>query len=66
MRDFAWLLRGHEENIFSYFHLPIDNGPVEGLINLTVPFPTDPGGSDRLVKHALRSHARKASPTRGE
>jgi transposase len=33
MRDFAWLVRGHEENILSYFHLPIDNGSVEGLNN---------------------------------
>ncbi len=33
MRDFAWLVRRHEENILSYFHLPIDNGSVEGLNN---------------------------------
>lgn len=33
MRDFAWLVRRHEENILSYFNLPIDNGSVEGLNN---------------------------------
>lgn len=33
LRDFAWLIRRHEENILSYFILPIDNGSVEGLNN---------------------------------
>lgn len=33
MRDFAWLLRRHEEDILNYFRLPIDNGTVEGLNN---------------------------------
>ena len=33
MRDFAWLVRRHEENILSYFKLPIHNGTVEGLNN---------------------------------
>ncbi len=33
IRDFAWLIRNHEENILSYFHLPIHNGTVEGLNN---------------------------------
>jgi transposase len=33
MRDFAWLLRRHEEEILNYFELPIDNGAVEGLNN---------------------------------
>lgn len=33
MRDFAWFLRRNEENILSYFTLPIDNGSVEGLNN---------------------------------
>jgi transposase len=33
MRDFAWLVRRHEENILSYFNLPIHNGTVEGLNN---------------------------------
>jgi transposase len=33
MRDFAWLLRRHEENILSYFKMPITNGTVEGLNN---------------------------------
>lgn len=33
MRAFAWLVRRYEENILSYFHLPIDNGSVEGLNN---------------------------------
>lgn len=33
MRDFAWLLRRHEENILSYFTVPIDNRSVDGLNN---------------------------------
>jgi len=33
MRDFAWLVRRHEENILSYFKMPIHNGSVEGLNN---------------------------------
>jgi len=33
MRDFAWLIRRHEENILSYFKMPIHNGSVEGLNN---------------------------------
>ena len=33
MRYFAWLVRRHEENILSYFKLPIHNGTVEGLNN---------------------------------
>ena len=33
MRDFAWMIRRHEDNILSYFKLPIHNGTVEGLNN---------------------------------
>ena len=33
MRNFAWLIRRHEENILSYFKMPIHNGSVEGLNN---------------------------------
>jgi transposase len=33
MRDFAWLVRRHEENILTYFDQPINNGTVEGLNN---------------------------------
>lgn len=33
MRDFAWMLRRHEEDILSYFELRIDNGLVEGMNN---------------------------------
>ena len=33
MRDFAWMLRRHEENILNYFKMPINNGTVEGLNN---------------------------------
>lgn len=33
MRDFAWTLRRHEEEVLNYFQLPIDNGAVEGLNN---------------------------------
>ena len=33
MRDFAWMLRRHEEGIVSYFDLRIDNGLVEGMNN---------------------------------
>jgi transposase len=33
MRDFAWMIRRHEQNILSYFLLNIDNGSVEGLNN---------------------------------
>lgn len=32
-RDFAWMLRRHEDDILNYFRLPIDNGTVEGLNN---------------------------------
>lgn len=33
MRDFAWMLRRHQDNILSYFTVPIDNGATEGLNN---------------------------------
>ena len=33
MRDFAWMLRRHEEDIRNYFRMPIDSGTVEGLNN---------------------------------
>jgi transposase len=33
MRDFAWLLRNHEEGVLAYFDLPIDNGVVEAMNN---------------------------------
>ena len=33
MRKFAWMIRRHEENILSYFKVPIHNGTVEGLNN---------------------------------
>ena len=33
MRDFAWTLRRHENEILNYFTLRIDNGAVEGLNN---------------------------------
>ena len=33
MRDFAWMLRRHEEEILNYFKLPIDNAAVEGMNN---------------------------------
>jgi len=33
MRDFAWMLRRHQDEILNYFHLRIDNGAVEGLNN---------------------------------
>lgn len=33
MQDFALLLKRHEENILTYFDLPISNGAVEGLNN---------------------------------
>ena len=33
MRDFAWMLRRHEEDLLNYFRLPIDNAVVEGLNN---------------------------------
>ena len=31
MRDFAWMLRRHEEGILSYFETQINNGAVEGM-----------------------------------
>ena len=31
MRDFAWLVRRHEDDILNSFRMPIDNGTVEGL-----------------------------------
>lgn len=33
MRDFAWMLRRHQEDILNYFDLRIDNGAVEGMNN---------------------------------
>ena len=33
MRDFAWMLREHEEGILAYSDLPIDNGSVEAMNN---------------------------------
>jgi transposase len=33
MRDFAWMVRRHEENILTWFQMPIHNGTVEGLNN---------------------------------
>ena len=31
MRDFAWMLRRHKDNILTYFKARIDNGAVEGM-----------------------------------
>ncbi len=33
MRDFAWLLRRHEEDVLNWFNVPIDNGAVEAMNN---------------------------------
>lgn len=33
LRKFAWMIRRHEDNILSYFKLPITNASVEGLNN---------------------------------
>jgi len=33
LRDFAWMLRRHQEGLLNYFRMPIDNGIVEGLNN---------------------------------
>ena len=33
LRDFAWLLRRHEDHILSYFDLPLDNGATEAMNN---------------------------------
>jgi transposase len=33
MRDFAWMLRRHEDDLMNYFRIPIHNGTVEGLNN---------------------------------
>src|SRR3990172_9210842 len=33
MRDFAWLLRNHQDGVLNYFRMPITNGVVEGLNN---------------------------------
>jgi len=33
MRDFAWMLRRHEQDILNYFETRIDNGAVEGMNN---------------------------------
>ena len=33
MRDFAWMLRRHEEGILNYFKEQISNGAVEGMNN---------------------------------
>ena len=34
MRDFAWLLRRHENDILSWFDIPINNGKVEAMNNV--------------------------------
>lgn len=31
MRDFAWLLRNHQDEVLNYFKMKITNGIVEGL-----------------------------------
>lgn len=33
MRDFAWTVRRHEDDILNYFEMPITNGAVEGMNN---------------------------------
>jgi transposase len=33
MREFAWMLRRHQDDLMNYFRLPIHNGTVEGLNN---------------------------------
>jgi len=33
MRNFAWMIRWHQEDILNYFKVRIDNGAVEGLNN---------------------------------
>ena len=33
MREFAWMLRRHQEDLMNYFRMPIHNGTVEGLNN---------------------------------
>lgn len=33
MRDFAWLLRRHEDDVLNWFRVPIDNGAVEAMNN---------------------------------
>lgn len=33
MRQFAWMLRRHEDGLMNYFEIPIHNGTVEGLNN---------------------------------
>jgi len=33
LRDFAWMLRRHQDGILNYFKIPIHNGTVEGLNN---------------------------------
>lgn len=33
MRDFAWMLRRHQDDLLNYFRVPIHNGTVEGLNN---------------------------------
>ena len=33
LRDFAWMLRRHQEDLLNYFNMPISNGTVEGLNN---------------------------------
>ena len=33
IRDFAWMLRRHQDDLLNYFQMPIHNGTVEGLNN---------------------------------
>lgn len=33
LRDFAWMLRRHQDDLMNYFRMPIHNGTVEGLNN---------------------------------
>jgi len=45
MRDFAWLLRRHEEDVLNRFKAPIDNGAVEAMNN-TAAAPADTGAKN--------------------
>jgi transposase len=44
MRDFAWMLRKHQEGVLNYFAMPITNGIVEGLNNKADDVPVIVGG----------------------
>ena len=49
LRDFAWMLRRHEEGILAYFDLRIDNGLVEAMNNPAL-------GGTKAISHRAQGY----------